>query len=435
MRSFFRSTSAFLVLFISAWALVGCGGTASPTATHPAATPTPPPSKTLYLLTASGVGAVRDDNGQVLWTSTVTNANSGSVLMTVAQGVLYIAGGSSLYALDTKTGKTLWTGTESGAEQITVQGNYVYVSYNGTIYGYHAKDGSLAWRMDIPTVNISNTSNNAVGTNVFVENNLVYGWVGDTIAALNPDNGSIVWKLTMPAQLSDYSDSAIRDVEVTPDVLVIASLSGFIEGQAYGETIGVDANKGSQLWKTTGQTLVHVVNSTVYMVGNTAEHQGQTGATLSAVKLQDGTKLWSVDDSAIDTSNPMTFSDTAFYAATGPSGGDLDVRSLQDGHVLWNSPGAGTYKSLLADGNQVFGYLDQQGVVAWDAAQQKKLWLNQNLNDDSLQMQIIDQHFYAYTGRGNPPLIVLDPTKGTTLWQTPSNNPVLAAGVIEIARA
>lgn len=414
---------------------MSCGGTASPTTTQQSTTPTPPPSKTLYLLTASGVGAVRDDNGQLLWTSTATSANSGGDVMTVAQGVLYIAGGSSLYALNARTGKTLWTGTESGAEQIAVLDKYVYVSYNGTIYGYHANDGSLAWRQEIPTVNITNTSNHAVGTKVFVENNLVYGWVGDTIAALNPDSGNIVWKLTLAAQLSDYSDSAIQDVEATPAMLVITSLSGFTEGQAYGETIGVSPDKGSQIWKAAGQSLVHVVNSIVYMVRGTAEYQGQTGATLSAVNLQNGVKLWSVDDSAVDTSKPMAFSDTAFYAATGPSGGDLDARSLQDGHVLWNSPGAGTYKSLIGDGNQVFGYLDQQGVVAWDAAKQTRLWLNQNMNSDTMQIQVIDHHFYAYSGSGNPSLTVLDPTKGTTIWQTSSNNSILAAGVALIALA
>ena len=93
------------------------------------------------------VVALSAGRGKVRWTTHIGASETSPV---VVGNRLYVGDWlGHVYALDKRTGRTIWTATTGGAVKggIAVSGNQVYAgSYDGHLYAFDARNGHLLWR-------------------------------------------------------------------------------------------------------------------------------------------------------------------------------------------------------------------------------------------------------------------------------------------------
>jgi outer membrane protein assembly factor BamB len=106
---------------------------------------------------ASNVMAVRDATGQVLWTHQYDSPDYGPNGVTIANGRIYGVTSAGVFALDAKTGRQVWYDTHLAAGKVSfdiapqVAGGKVFVSSaltvgGGILYALDARTGATIWR-------------------------------------------------------------------------------------------------------------------------------------------------------------------------------------------------------------------------------------------------------------------------------------------------
>jgi glucose dehydrogenase len=106
---------------------------------------------------ASNVMAVRVATGQVLWTHRYTSPDYGPNGVTIANGRLYGVTATGVFALDAKTGRQVWDDPHLAAGKVSfdmapqVAGGKVFVSSaltvgGGILYALDARTGATIWR-------------------------------------------------------------------------------------------------------------------------------------------------------------------------------------------------------------------------------------------------------------------------------------------------
>jgi outer membrane protein assembly factor BamB len=104
--------------------------------------------KGVLYLNARGITALNASNGTVLWNTSIQYASG---MPAVANGMLYIGSlrKGNVYALNTKTGKVLWTYQTGGPVEssVAVANGVVYVSATNAsgMYALNAQTGKLLW--------------------------------------------------------------------------------------------------------------------------------------------------------------------------------------------------------------------------------------------------------------------------------------------------
>lgn len=289
--------------------------------------------------------------------------------------------GSSLYALDQKTGKTDWgpvtasgTGTAYDAGALFVVGNGVCCSA-GLMQAFNAADGTQKWLANLTGQYVFDSGATAL-------NGLVYtsaAGSGGTLYAVNESNGNTVW-----------TDSLINGDASTPAVDANGVYTAFP-----CQTEGDKPGDGSVLWHDAegcdgggGGTPV-LANGVLYAPNGFGTYNGTRfnaltganlgsynadnmpavtpsygifviGGTVQAVKLPGNTLAWSFGAPGGINTSPIVVNQTVFVGA---QSGTLYALDAASGQILWSHdfgtslyPGAGwsaTNTSALAAGDNL----------------------------------------------------------------------------------
>jgi outer membrane protein assembly factor BamB len=119
------------------------------------------------------LAALRVENGSVAWMDNLAPAvrlggllgiSDIRALPVIDQGVVYaISFGGRLVALDERTGAPLWQRDVGGQDTPWIAGDRLYVlTKDAQLLSITAKDGSLAWRLDLPRFDDVNSKKNPV---------------------------------------------------------------------------------------------------------------------------------------------------------------------------------------------------------------------------------------------------------------------------------
>jgi outer membrane protein assembly factor BamB len=148
-----------------------------------------------------------------------------------ADGVVVVGSTDrTLYGLDAKTGKTLWTGTTGyafTADPVIAGGVVVIGDQGGNIDGFDVKTGKSLWSFG---------ASGAIDDAAVTEGRIAYVVSEDhNLYALDTTNGQAVWQHTM----DDYAEHP----PILVDHLVV------VDNRA-GQLVALDAAKGSLVWQT-----------------------------------------------------------------------------------------------------------------------------------------------------------------------------------------
>ena len=395
-----------LFLFLVGLLLAGCGGSSS--TGNPAATPAPVLSQMVYIVSISGLSVYQASDGKQRWSfqPSSTPLFSAQEPLALANGVVYWIA-DKLYALDASDGKQRWSapvGDNPGA--VSTSGNFVYVLSADLLYAFNTNNGTLRWRQQLQY---------SLGTTakLLLDNGILYAINGANLTALRADSGAVQW----PFNLDPGLGKSITNIFLVKRTLLVCSPTTLD---------GLDASTGHALWhKVTQAKDLRVIGDTVYTIFMDVPTDGLSPIItgLRALHLQDGTQLWQVN-APVHDGQASFITDETFFRTIGSTRGDVEARSIQDGHQLWQTQSGNTFVDLLADGGTLFLETQQGEIDALRITDGKQLWQYQGANGDvSLSLM---NHVLYLVGKDSGEVVALDPVRGTPLWHLALGNSISA---------
>lgn len=400
--------------------LVACGGTSAPTRN----TPKPPPSKTLYMVTSAGIQALQANDGTPLWTFARNDGFGMNVSITAAASSVYWATQDTIYAFDSHTGKQLWSQPGQQTSDMAVGDNLLYIASSDLLYALDRQTGTLEWRQDLTT-----SSALKIGASLILAQKTLYVATQDTVFALDATTGTIRWKDVSNTQTS----YPVKNIIVEKNIIVIIR-DGFVKGVA--------ASDDHQLWtidKTTpipsfmgSDTVSHdlytcnsfATSTVLYLcLTSTPGISSNQQASFAAYDLPTGKLLWDVQDAAAEAPSfsfqnpfaPTAMTKDGIFALTGPDNGDLEARSLQDGHILWTKLGTGSYQGLTVKDDRLYTQTNNGEIDAFTLKDGTRSWTLTSITGTYW----LDQTLYM---EANNALLAVDPQTGRDHWQKPLQN-------------
>lgn len=260
---------------------------------------------------------------------------------------LYNFTSQGFYALDSSTGKLLWSTSSVRAGHVAlVRGKTVYVDDGSTLYAFDAQHGTLRWHYAYGghPADAYNTDSKLLmgehglylvkGTDVFASAGPQY-FQGNsslppiipspsTLFSFDPDTGHMLWQYSLGYRLND----PVIDGDV---------IYGIGSTTLHGVLYALQGGDGSVLWQhplAQTSTLYYgfvAVSGTLYFAStsNTASPQ----LFLYAYTLQTGNRRW--QSQPLDNGNtyqPTVVGDTLYYRV---GGHDLYALSTASGSILW----------------------------------------------------------------------------------------------------
>lgn len=147
-----------------------------------------------------------------------------------------------LRAFDTKTGKILWTSTPIAKQQIinrvgagSIIVTEVQTGKEKEIWGYHTKDGSIAWRRKISTnAGLLCSSGGAF----YVGERIVDGsnkWKDTRLEGFDGETGTLLWTSSLPEKFFQYDVNAPWNIESPRGGYPVWTIDR--DGSIYGVTL------------------------------------------------------------------------------------------------------------------------------------------------------------------------------------------------------
>ena len=228
---------------------------------------------------ASNVMAVRYSTGQVLWTRLYNSPDYGPNGVTIANGRIYGVTATGVFALDAKTGRQLWYNTHLAARKASfdipaqVAHGKVFVSSaltvgGGILYALDAKTGATIWSFqtvaDKVGQQLSAPAGGAWDAFLIGPDNSVYAGIGnpylsqleaqttpsrelytDSIVKLNQATGKLEWYYqAFPGDFHDW------DLQISPIYTAAAGHPVVLAAGKGGFVFAFDPASGKLLWKT-----------------------------------------------------------------------------------------------------------------------------------------------------------------------------------------
>ncbi len=293
-------------------------------------------------------------------------AGGGYSSFAVANNRLYTMGlrGTKEFvvAFDVTTGKEVWATAHGGAFRNdrgdgprgtpTVDGDRIYaLGGNGDLSALDTKTGKVVWTMNVLEkfggTNITwgiSESPLVVGDKVLVNP----GGPGASIVALNKKDGSVVWK--SQSDRAGYSSAVPVQVGNTTQVIFFT----------HKRAVGLDLKDGKLLWEY-GKAANNVANAATPIVrGNRVFISSDygTGAGLVEIKA-DGVaqEVYFTKDMRNHHSSSVLIGDYLY----GFSGGILTAMKFDTGEVAWKDRSVGKGSIVFADGH-IYA-ISENGVV------------------------------------------------------------------------
>jgi outer membrane protein assembly factor BamB len=250
-------------------------------------------------------------SGTVAWRRKIsTNGCTWHYVPAVGNGILFVGGGSAMYAFNAATGARLWVRWVpacSAFNSVTVKGNDVYAStyYGQRIYDFDAGTGAVRW--------VRHPVEPYVQGPVSVSGGLAYT-LDDALYAYDADSGALVFKVG-----TGYFSG-------TPVVS-----GGLVYIQTPNSLVARDASDGSSMWSVPldsyGGYLTPVVDGDT-VVAATARY-------LRAFDAISGAARWTTDGGQSASYGTPALANGVVYAGSFENG--LQAVDEATGRVLYSS--------------------------------------------------------------------------------------------------
>ena len=280
---------------------------------------------------------------QVRWSATVGDGRPKEASLTIANGVLYVAG-EKLYAFDASTGSARWASPEIGYLGSTpvVDNGVVYVNAikdgNFKLHAFDAGSGRALWSRDL---------GDSGGYSATVVSGVVY------VSARN----LYAFDATTGAQLWSAATGTGRAFSGSPAV------TGGVVYAGADKVYALNATTGAQLWSAPTGAYVYsspaVANGVVYIGG---DH-------LYAFNATTGAQLWSTA-TATGFASPAVADGVVYVGAD-----NLLALNATTGAQLWSAAtGTGDASPTIANGVVYVGDVGHQHLHAYNATTGTQLW-------------------------------------------------------------
>lgn len=346
----------------------------------------------------------------------VPQAANGMLYLTSMQGT-----GANVFALDAKTGKTIWSFDTKGAVAIppTVGAAQLFVASDADDVHYmralNAQTGALVWeytRNQPPECMCSYPSTLADGL-------LMAQTDGHSLFAFQPQGGvpsRRVWSFA--------GNGALLTNPVMTDGVVVA-------GSADRNVYGLDAKTGKILWQqTTGYafTADPVVADGVVIIGD-------QGGNMDGFALKTGKILWSTTANGAIDNKAVIAGTTAFLASEDHN---IYALNIQNGQVIWQYT-MDDYASfpLTIAGDEVVVDNRAGQLMALDARHGARLWQT-DLQGTPFSAPLLWPAHHAVVLKVNDHEVsAYNLESGKALWQYQTKAvvtvPVISAGDVAVA--
>ena len=353
-------------------------------------------------------------------------------------GVAYVDGGTTLFAVDTRTGTERWrfaTGAECSISE--VYGGVVYVRAGTTLYALDAQSGSEKWRFDAPE-KIGQPSR-YMGVICFNSGNSVYG--------IDINTGSEKWRVT--------KDDPFTEVTIG---------EGIVSGDLYagsGKTLyAIQTHTGKERWHKEYKNEVRLkpvvsANLVIFCTNaKTSQYVWDEFWTFHAVGMMDGKELWAVGPYSYSVGSLQITDGTFLFINNFRYHPGIHAVDLTTGRELWSYSAGDRYDAAkyIVSGDTVLSCFgdheeicstyycksrDTWTLVSLDTKTGKKTW-EKDLDYTVVIGLPVIAHGNAYIGhtktsKGN--LMVVSMNNGTTLWDSQVGEgdlgwPVFSNGVV-----
>ena len=309
----------------------------------------------LYVSTSDNtVSALDASDGTLRWGVDCPGAGLGVVAPVVSNGVVYVAGTTTLYALRTSDGKEVWHQQIGVVDPLpfAVDGDAIYVNARdatsgaGMVVALSAATGAQRWSVVVEGV--SDAAPLGADGAVYVSASSATGPDG-SLYALNASDGAQRWRLQEQGSMS----SLARDQDL---------LYGLLDS---GSLLAIKTADGSQRWQVPAPATVltaangmlylgaqGTVNPTVSPTGTVTALSAATGAQRWRASIQGGscgcaTGLVHLHPAsgAIGISRPLVFNGMVAVWL----GGVISTLDATTGKVLWQAT-VGTSQAFLVAG-------------------------------------------------------------------------------------
>lgn len=357
---------------------------------------------TSYFADLTGtVWAVDTTTGRQIWTAKVTPGTIGGPAL--GNGLVYVASGSTLFALDHASGAIRWkavTNTNPFAQlsaSPVVVGNKVLIgtasfevtiksptySFQGSIAAYDALTGARLWNF----VTTPNDATSGAGVGVWstpaVDPQLGLAFFGtgqnlapppgplkDSLLALDLDTGKLAWSyrgFSDDVFSAGYPHGHDYDFGASPNLFTAHGRLLVGDGEKSGVYVALDARTGKEVWRTTlapGGSFGGALGSGAFVDGRLIVSANVGNASPEATKVfaldpADGRIEWTVDlagniDGPISAVRGVAFVGTYVGKASGKAYA-LDTAT---GAQLWSAatPGPVACGPAVVDGTVLWGY-------------------------------------------------------------------------------
>ena len=253
----------------------------------------------------SRVYALKASTGRVIWSSSADNRETGFTTPVLANGVVYVAGGTyfcrgGVYAFKATTGSMLWTSKPNSfcSMPIVIDGTVYAASGDGHLYAFHASEGSVMWSFKAGRGPVLTPA---------VSHGLVFEDFPKGVYALKAATGTVVWRRSGSSLLRGY-EFLHHFSPVVPSVYsgVLYTLTSAVTGMHHlpvATVHAVEASSGRTIWSLKGGPCIGfstatAANGLVYMTaagpGPGTGLQGcEYDNVLLALSPANGTKVWS----------------------------------------------------------------------------------------------------------------------------------------------
>lgn len=260
----------------------------------------------VYVGSSDGnIYALDATNGNELWSYHAGQSDETVTPTTavVLNGVVYSSSSdeishSYLFALDAKTGAQLWriqVNNQLFTNPQVVDG-VIYIASSALsqtggpsttdsyAYAFDTKDGSLHWQ--------SQKISDFIPSAPTVTGGVVYfGSRNDNLYALNADSGTEVWH-------HKASGAIFASPQVNNGVVYIATSSGIATGNSI---MALNASDGSLRWQ---HAITNYAGANI-VVNNNVLYVGASDSMVYALKIKNGSQIWSYKDTAPFTNAPL----------------------------------------------------------------------------------------------------------------------------------
>ncbi len=269
-------------------------------------------------------------DGHIRWSHEGLNVG----LPKMVDGLLYVEKGSLitgsqvLYALDPADGKikATYKAPAKGGYSPIVANGILYYATDTNLYAVRLSDQKQVWSKKLASTQQLES--------LQVKNGLVYAQV----MVMHPPTGTHGLIMAFDARTGEkrWESSAmptgVRFSAITDTTLYSASI---------GSLDAFDAHTGKQLWHQNIDTFNIQVNSdTLYIGYMTAPMEGSTG--IAALRAGDGTFLWRANLAWQEADSPLGLQDGVLYTTSNNGkNGAIDAFKTSDGSRLWHMPLSG----------------------------------------------------------------------------------------------